>query len=998
MGTSRSSYRAVTALSQASAVLNLVRQQVRDIFKIVRPYLLNIVGTGSRSCWRIEAEGSSRRSELSTEQPRQKISGLGGGGKQMPIYRDMTAAAAAATAAMAQREEPGGSERQFVVPESLDEMNTGRAQLLHPVARVPMDTFDAAQVATWLSRIPIGPTHGQLRQVVTTNNVDGQKLKQLLREDSSGAGLKQIGITDKKQQETAKKKILEGLGRRQGNDLWKGVRATMLEGDARKWLTKVTKDDVKDNEASEDARYQEQLAIAEEFMDKNHMIDPQGNFRKNWDLVQMVLLIYLALAVPYRIFFGQDTEPWEFFFILDLAVDVYFIVDIYMSFKTAYITDDGDMQYSPGMVARNYLNTWFLIDFLGCVPVNYIGYLPGVNQDSQTGQANKMFKLLRLARLLKLLRLARVNRLLQRYEEQFYEFKGSLKVSKIFFLMGFIGHWMSSVFYFVGELEVEDVTPDGQVLVGWVGQHYADAANNTSFGSRYLTSMYFSFMTMTTVGYGDISATTVPEKIYCIFAMMIGGLTFGLIVGILSDINQQADLADKFKNKRIGRVMAFLRSNHVKPALVHKIRNYYTRLYSDRSAIDAAWMLELPEKLRDEVARQLKYIHDPYGNVNYILFNVPFFSRLDSLSLIMICMKLKYVRHVKKVEIDAGDKDNNIITQGDFGSEMYIILPGSAGICRVTTTTDRGVERELGHLYEGEFFGESAILVPHGPKGVKRMRTIAPAWDKIQICELVSLSSEAVTELRSVRKPIDTMIRPFMRQAMASKRALNFTRSVTLPQLKLSDGTFIECCQAPPSTAPQPAFTEAKLVYKRHIEKKDSAKRQQNLNMSGKVAMIQRGGSLIEHTAQNAFEAGAVALVVVNHDNKLFVPSIMSMSMDDVDGADEGKRMALPVISVGSNVVEQLLASDSVTFVSVSEARAAAVAREDACPATPRATATPRASDVGQASKGLLADDAGVDTSQARLYQIERDVATVKDQLATVLQLLQRDRTSGPSS
>ena len=48
--------------------------------------------------------------------------------------------------------------------------------------------------------------------------------------------------------------------------------------------------------------------------------------RRQWDAAQIFALFYVAIAVPYRIGFDHDTAPWEFWFLFDIVVDVYFIV------------------------------------------------------------------------------------------------------------------------------------------------------------------------------------------------------------------------------------------------------------------------------------------------------------------------------------------------------------------------------------------------------------------------------------------------------------------------------------------------------------------------------------------------------------------------------------------------------------------------------------------------------------------------------------------------
>ena len=40
--------------------------------------------------------------------------------------------------------------------------------------------------------------------------------------------------------------------------------------------------------------------------------------------------------------------------------------------------------------------------------------------------------------------------------------------------------------------------------------------------SRYITSLYFTFTTLTSVGFGNVAPNTPNEKIYCVCVMMIG--------------------------------------------------------------------------------------------------------------------------------------------------------------------------------------------------------------------------------------------------------------------------------------------------------------------------------------------------------------------------------------------------------------------------------------------------------------------------------------------
>ena len=337
---------------------------------------------------------------------------------------------------------------------------------------------------------------------------------------------------------------------------------------------------------------------------------------------------------------------------------------------------------------------WFTIDLLGCLPLHYLPLLPGIEADSDAMKSNKSVRLLRLARLLKLLRLARINRLLARYEEQLFAFMSSIKMGKTVMMMIFIGHWMCCVWYYAGSQpqELDEFDSNGDLLQGWVLQNFGGVENfnHTDVATRYMTSMYYAYATMTTVGYGDISATTYIEKIAAVFSMIIGGFVFGLIVGTLSDLSAQANPLDRVKTKQLSKVVGILqgRTPAVKQRVVKEVRKYFALKYQHETAIDLKpYLFDLPEALRNDVARELQYVStkgDRAGEqTEGILHHVPFFSELDHTSLIMICLRMKFwSKDVVELEED-GTRKNDIISEGTYGNEMFVIARGT---CDVITT------------------------------------------------------------------------------------------------------------------------------------------------------------------------------------------------------------------------------------------------------------------------------------------------------------------------
>ena len=162
------------------------------------------------------------------------------------------------------------------------------------------------------------------------------------------------------------------------------------------------------------------------------IISPDSIFRKIWDGAQIFLLVYVAVAVPYRLAFEKNVVLWSSWFFFDACIDIYFVADLLMSFRTAYYTKQGDLEHRGHQILVHYLKGWFAVDFSSCLPVGYIGYFtsPSTAETAAKGEGagkgdtgsakTKVLRLLRLLRLLKLLRLARVNRIIARYEQEYY--------------------------------------------------------------------------------------------------------------------------------------------------------------------------------------------------------------------------------------------------------------------------------------------------------------------------------------------------------------------------------------------------------------------------------------------------------------------------------------------------------------------------------------------------------------------------------------------------
>ena len=130
-------------------------------------------------------------------------------------------------------------------------------------------------------------------------------------------------------------------------------------------------------------------------------------------------------------------------------------------------------------------------------------------------QTTTLIGLLKTARLLRLVRVARK---LDRYSEY-----GAAVLFLPMCTFALIAHWLACIWYAIGNVE-------GQ-RIGWLhslGDQIGKPLNasNPLYGptikDKYVTALYFTFSSLTSVGFGNVSPNTNSEKIFSICVMLIG--------------------------------------------------------------------------------------------------------------------------------------------------------------------------------------------------------------------------------------------------------------------------------------------------------------------------------------------------------------------------------------------------------------------------------------------------------------------------------------------
>ncbi|XP_034045151.1 potassium voltage-gated channel subfamily H member 1b [Thalassophryne amazonica] len=337
-----------------------------------------------------------------------------------------------------------------------------------------------------------------------------------------------------------------------------------------------------------------------------HIILHYCLFKTTWDWVILILTFYTAIMVPYNVSFKtkQNNVTW---LVVDSIVDVIFLVDIVLNFHTTFVGPAGEVISDPKLIRMNYVKTWFVIDLLSCLPYDVINAFENVDEG-----ISSLFSSLKVVRLL---RLGRVARKLDHYIEY-----GAAVLVLLVCVFGLAAHWLACIWYSIGDYEVIDEDTNTVRLDSWlyllgetVGTPYRFNASGSgrweggpSKDSVYITSLYFTMTSLTSIGFGNIAPNTDGEKIFAVAMMMIGSLLYATIFGNVTTIFQQMYANTNRYHEMLNSVRDFLKLYQVPKGLSERVMDYIVSTWSMSRGIDTDKVLQIcPKDMRADICVHL---------------------------------------------------------------------------------------------------------------------------------------------------------------------------------------------------------------------------------------------------------------------------------------------------------------------------------------------------------------------------------------------------------
>ncbi|XP_064205231.1 potassium voltage-gated channel subfamily H member 8 isoform X1 [Anguilla rostrata] len=330
-----------------------------------------------------------------------------------------------------------------------------------------------------------------------------------------------------------------------------------------------------------------------------------STFKAGWDWLILLATFYVAVTVPYNVCFIGDDDLTRSTTVSDIAVEILFIIgaDIVFSFRTTYVSKSGQVIFEARLICVHYMTTWFIIDLVAALPFDLLF-------------AFKV-SVLSVVHLLKTVRLLRLLRLLQKMDR--YSHHSTVVLTLLMSMFALLAHWMACIWYVIGKKEIELNAKNWDI--GWLhelekrlqspygGGGSVAGGNDTgvpSLRSVYIASLYFTLSSLTSVGFGNVSANTDAEKIFSICIMLIGALMHALVFGNVTAIIQRLYSRWSLYHTRTKDLKDFICVHHLPHQLKQRMLEYFQTTWSVNNGIDSNELLkDFPDELRSDITMHL---------------------------------------------------------------------------------------------------------------------------------------------------------------------------------------------------------------------------------------------------------------------------------------------------------------------------------------------------------------------------------------------------------
>ncbi|XP_033023311.1 potassium/sodium hyperpolarization-activated cyclic nucleotide-gated channel 4 [Lacerta agilis] len=437
----------------------------------------------------------------------------------------------------------------------------------------------------------------------------------------------------------------------------------------------------------------------------------------------LLLMVGNLIIIPVGITFFKDenTTPWIVF---NVVSDTFFLIDLVLNFRTGIVVEDNtEIILDPQRIKMKYLKSWFVVDFISSIPVDYIFLIVETRIDSEVYKTARALRIVRFTKILSLLRLLRLSRLIRyihQWEEIFhmtYDLASAVvRIVNLIGMMLLLCHWDGCLQFLVPMLQ--DFPDDC-----WVS---LNRMVNDSWGKQYSYALFKAMSHMLCIGYGQQAPVGMSDVWLTMLSMIVGATCYAMFIGHATALIQSLDSSRRQYQEKYKQVEQYMSFHKLPAEMRQRIHDYYEHRYQGKMFDEESILGELSEPLREEIIN---------FNCRKLVASMPLFANADPNFVTSMLTKLRF---------EVFQPGDYIIREGTIGKKMYFI---QHGVVSVLTKGNKETK-----LADGSYFGEICLLT-------RGRRTASVRADTY--CRLYSLSvdnfNEVLEEYPMMRRAFETV-------------------------------------------------------------------------------------------------------------------------------------------------------------------------------------------------------------------------------------------------